>query len=71
MRGHLNAFDLFDRITPTEAEMMQTGYRNIELALKTFVNAGGKVLAGCGNIGHVMHIHEEQDLSTHGSIAFA
>ena len=46
LKNHLNAFDLFDRIRPDEAGLLQSGYRNVEVFLKAFVAAGGKVLAG-------------------------
>lgn len=65
LKHHIDAYDLFDRISPSDAALLQAGYRNIVHIVKAFVDAGGRVLAGSdpsvtGIPG--LGIHQEMEL---------
>ncbi|MBI4482332.1 MAG: amidohydrolase family protein [Acidobacteria bacterium] len=65
LKNHLDHYDLFDRITPSQAQLLQDGYRNVERFLKSFVDAGGKLLAGSDPAGTGipgLGLHQEMEL---------
>jgi hypothetical protein len=64
-------YDLFDRISPANADLLRKGFRNIQLALKAFVNEGGKVLVSpdSGTIRLGIGMHQEMELLVDGGIS--
>lgn len=70
LKHQLDEYNLFDRITSSEADLLQKGYRNVERFLKTFSNAGGKVLFGSDQTGFPgLAIHQEMELLVDAGIS--
>ena len=67
----LSLMDISERITPAETELLQKGFRNVQLAMKAFVDAGGKLLVSpdSGTIRLGIGMHQEMELLVEGGIS--
>jgi imidazolonepropionase-like amidohydrolase len=57
-------YDILDQVKPADADLLQKGFRNIQLALKAFADAGGKILVSpdSGTIRLGIGMHQEMEL---------
>ena len=46
VRFNVLDYSLLDKMTPEDLELMKQGYRNFQWFMKTFIDAGGKILVG-------------------------
>jgi hypothetical protein len=46
LKTHLDEYALFERLSPDEAQLLERGYKNVQLFIKAFVSGGGKLLGG-------------------------
>ncbi len=75
-RGYLqkyhNHFSRFDRFTAEQIEILKQGYNNVEIFIKEFVDAGGKLLAGSDPVNTGipgLGIHQEMELMVDAGVS--